>query len=120
MGLWAALKSFKNEKDKKKKDKNKKDKKKLKRDFKDFHNRKIKYEDPRWQEDLPKSFPYLTHDNRNELYPKYGKPNELLLDSGENPVPLDPRPALLDLGENPLDSDSDDASTLCGEGVEGN
>jgi hypothetical protein len=81
--------------------------------------------------------PYLTHDNRNELYPEYGKPNELLLDSGENPVPLT---AVLDLGENPLDWDSeddtltlcdskddastlcdskDDASTLCGEDAEG-
>jgi hypothetical protein len=44
MGLWAALKRFKNEKDKNKK----KDKNKLKRDFKDFHKGKIKYEDSRW------------------------------------------------------------------------
>jgi hypothetical protein len=44
IGLLVALKSLK---DKMKKDEYKKGKKKLKKDLKDFRNRKIKYKDPR-------------------------------------------------------------------------
>jgi hypothetical protein len=47
MGLLVALRSLKNGKDKMKKDEYKKSKKKLKKDLKDFRNRKIKYKDPR-------------------------------------------------------------------------